>query len=507
MKYTYFSIFILFTTVYFLTSSEGYFFHADASYLRFEVAESIVNRLDLSIPEGLGVKGIDGRDYSWIGLGSALLAVPLLITGKFLGISPEITVSFVNILFAALTTVLLFIFTNALGYSQKASLIVTMFYGLGTLAWPMSKQPFDHPIETFFILLSFYHCYLSVNNKRARNIIFSGAAAGMAFLTRPTTVLALPALATMVLHSQYRNSNPKNTGFHLVKSVSQFTTAFLPFAGISLWYNDYRFGSVFETGYSLIASRLGMDFFSGTSLLTGLSGFLISPGKGFFFFSPIAVLFFFSIKSFYKRHTSVAAAFILLISSYLLFLSKNVYWHGDWTWGPRYLLAVTPFLIIPLAEIVDSPIWREKVLKHFIYFLFSISFVIQVAAVTVDCTKYFNNLKYIENVTFIHSTAEGVQPISEPPTEIYFNWSKSPIIAQFKYIIEIGKKLHQYQNKMVKKSSPVFDKFEASPRMNLYDFWWVYIFFINGNHSVLLLTFAMLSLSLYSAWKLFHEVK
>ena len=61
-----------------------------------------------------------------------------------------------------------------------------------------------------------------------------------------------------------------------------FSIVFLPFVCLNLWYNYYRFGSVFETGYSLIAMKTGLDFFSGTPLLTGLSGLLISPGKGLF---------------------------------------------------------------------------------------------------------------------------------------------------------------------------------------------------------------------------------
>lgn len=334
--------------------------------------------------------------------------------------------------------------------------------------------------------------------------MFSGAAAGMAFLTRPTTVLVLPALFAQLLQSHCRQPFVNNTEYRFLKNALRFSTTYLPFAGISLLYNHYRFGSIFETGYSLIASRLGLDFFSGTSLLTGLSGFLVSPGKGFFFYSPVAILFFFSIKSFYKRHPGIAVAFTLLMSSYLIFLSKNIYWHGDWTWGPRYLLAITPFFIIPLAEIIDSPLWRKKVLRFSFYLIFLVSAVIQMAAVTVDCTKYFNNLKYISNVEFVISTGEGVQPISEPPTETYFKWSRSPILAQFRYIFEIGQNLNSFKLNTSYKSSPVLEQLKASPRLNLYDYWWIYIFFINKKQNVIFLVSAILFLSIYSGLKLYR---
>jgi hypothetical protein len=93
--------------------------------------------------------------------------------------------------------------------------------------------------------------------------------------------------------------------------MALFALAFLPFLGLSFWYNFYRFGSIFETGFSLIARRLGLDFFAGTPFLTGLGGFLISPGKGFFYYSPVAILFFFSI-SLFKRHMGLARALSVL---------------------------------------------------------------------------------------------------------------------------------------------------------------------------------------------------
>ena len=63
------------------------------------------------------------------------------------------------------------------------------------------------------------------------------------------------------------------------------------FAGLVLWYNYYRFGSIFETGFQLLAAKTGIDFFSGTLFLTGLRGLLTSSGKGFFYCSPIAIFF------------------------------------------------------------------------------------------------------------------------------------------------------------------------------------------------------------------------
>lgn len=504
-RYICLNIFILFTAIYLLTIS-GSFFQADISILRYDVAESIAERLDLTVRDGFGLKGADGRDYSWIGLGSALVSVPFYLIGKILG-SPEAMISLVNPVFTSLTAVLLFIFVNSLGYTKRVSLIVTMFFGLGTIAWPQSKQPFDHPVETFFVLLSLFQCHQFANHRRVVNIVLSGAAAGLAFLTRPTTILLIPALIVLTLESRRRKCGNQKIGSYLAKTAIQFNLGFLPLVGISLWYNHYRFGSIFETGYSLIASLLGLDFFTGTSLLTGLSGLMISPGKGFFFYSPVAIFFFLSIRSFYKRQPSLAAAFILLISSYLLFISKNIYWHGDWTWGPRYLLAITPLFIIPIAELANSLSSRNRATRVSFYLIISISILIQISGVMVDFRKYFHNLVTVEKVSFIVSTADGAPSVAEPPVETYFNLDKSPILAQFQYIIEIGENLPVYKEYFIQKNPTISKQSMGSPVLYLYDFWWVYMFLINENLSALLVTAMLLFLSAYSTWKLFDETK
>ena len=316
------------------------------------------------------------------------MAVPFYVVGKIIG-NPEVAVSLMNQLFGAATGVLIFFFAIALGYSRRASLLVAIFYGLGTIAWPLAKQPFDHIVETFFILLSVYFVYQHSVNKRGSYLTFSAFSIGFAFITRPTSILVIPPLFIFLFMSYVKEYDLRGVIKSLIKDVVLFSIAFLPFVCLSLWYNYYRFGSVFETGYELVSERTGLSFFTGTPLLTGLTGFLISPGKGYFYYSPIAVLFFFSIWSFFKKHYWLGVSFIFIIISYLLFLSKNIYWHGDWAWGPRYILVLTPFFVIPIAEVFESTLWKKKLLRVVVCSILAVSIIIQIAAVSVDFQKYF----------------------------------------------------------------------------------------------------------------------
>jgi len=506
VKHTAFTLFVFFILIYLLTASGLNFYHIDASELHLEVTKSLIERFDLSVPERVGMRGADGRYYSWLGIGFALLAIPFYTIGKLAG-SPEIAISIINQLFGAATVVLIFLFSISLGYSRRASILVSIFYGLATIAWPLSKQPFDHVVETFFVLLSVYFLYRYISNKKALFILLSGTYLGIASITRLTSILVVPPLFIMVIVYYFKRHDLRATAWLTIRDILLFSLAFLPFMVLNLWYNYYRFGSIFETGYSLMATQLGIDLFS-TSLLTGISGFLISPGKGFFYYSPIAILFFFSIKSFLIKHRCLCVSFILIIISYLLLLSKFVFWHGDWAWGPRYILTITPFLIIPIAEHLDSVIWSGKrVLRVTICLIFAVSFIIQLAAIIVDFNKHFLSLRFIEKVNFIEAQADGVQPVFQPSIETYFDWQRSPIFAQFVFIRDIAKGMKHYKYLKHPNNAPLSDKFRADPVLNIFDFWWLYKYFGEGSYEGFAAAFILFLIALFCAsrlWKLSH---
>lgn len=492
-------LFTFFISIYLVTASVN-FYNTDVAQLRLEVAKSIIERLDLSVPDAIGIQGYDGRYYSWFGLGTVLLAIPFYLAGKLIG-SPAVVMSIMNQIVSAGTVLIIFRFVFALGYSMRTSVLVSIFYGLGTMAWPQAKHPFDHPVETFFVLLSVYSMYRYSTIRVRLNLIISAFSFGMAFITRNTSVLIMPSLAVLLVAFSYKKLDTKWLR-EATKDFLIFFVVFLPFVILFFWYNYYRFGSIFETGYSLIAERTGLDFFTGTTLMTGLKGFFISPGKGFFYYSPVAILFFFSIRPFIKKNIGMAISFIFIVLSYLLFYSRNVYWHGDWAWGPRYLLVLTPFIVIPIAGLFNSDKWlKRNYFRRFIYFIFSIGLIIQVVAVSVDFQNYFTVLQD-EKVEFTIVYGEGVQPIFEPPSYIYFDWSKSPIFTQFKFIYNIAARLKNYSYVETPNDANLNEIREASPSMNVFDFWWLYRYYILNDYYGFIVALLLLLMAILSALRL-----
>ncbi len=476
-------LFIFIICIYFLSLSN--ILVRDQFIQRTQVTQSIVEKFQISIPQcDDSIKGTDGRSYSLYGLGWPILAVPFYVVGKHIGNKPDNLMLLINPLAGAATATLVFLFSIALGYSQRSSLVVAILYGMGTIAWPLATHPFDHTLETLFVLLSVFYMYLhSLTNDRIK-IVLSAIFFGFAMNTRLVSLLALPAVMLIMGSSCGEIRNLPDYGKTLLRKGVMFFLALLPFAGLVLWYNYCRFGSIFETGFQLLSERTGLDFFSGTPLTTGLAGFIASPGKGYFYYSPVALLFFFAIIPFYKKHRWPAFAFILSILFYLLFLSKNIYWHGDWAWGPRYLLPVTPYMVLPVGEFLDSDLWRRKIPRILVPFclLVSLGILIQLAAISVHFQVYFFDLQINRHVRFERIEKEGVPAITEPPPEVYFDWTYSPILAQMKSIKRIGSNMWNYRNVEPPQGATDLERVKGHPSMQLFDYWWLIMYFVNQNH-------------------------
>lgn len=501
------NLFLVFLSIYLLTASGININQSDVSIARIEVAKSIIDKFDVTVPAGTGIRGNDGKEYSLFSIGSVLVALPFYRIGIITGIPPTNFITVINQIIGAATVVLIFSFSHSLGYSRRSSLYVAFIYGLCSMAWYYSKDPGDHALETFFILFSAYSMCQYHSLKKRSHLLISALLFGLACIMRPTSLLIIPPLFMLNYLLYRRESTYIQTLKAVMNDITLFFIVFSPFASLLLWYNYSRFGSIFETGYALMAKRLGLDFFIGSPFLTGFCGFLLSPSKGFFYYSPVAVLFFFSVKSFSKRHLEVTLCFVCIILSYLLFLSNNVYWHGDWAWGPRYIFVLTPFFIIPLAALFDSDFWLNKVFpKTLISSILAVSLVIQLTAVSVHPYKYFYHLYFYDKLRFSVATGEGVQPIIEPPLETYFEWRRSPILAQFNFIHEILLHLNSYHYKKLPKETPILDEIEADPRMNVFDFWWLYKYFVEKSYTGFFAAVFIFLIGIISAFRLWRGV-
>lgn len=328
--------------------------------------------------------------------------------------------------------------------------------------------------------------------------MFSSIFLGVAFLTRPPAALALFPIALYLLYGESKDRTYSRKRF---RDCVIFFLVFAPFIIIQFWYNYARFGSIFETGIRLMAQRAGIDFFSGTPFFIGVSGLLASPGKGFFFYSPISILFFLSVKSFYKRNKGLTICILGIILTYVIFISKNIYWHGDWSWGPRYIFVITPFLMIPVVEVVERWFWGGKrILRYLLIGLYFASIGVQLIGISIDFNRYFFSLQAEQGITFTVVGGDNAPQIIEPPDNVHFEWDKSPIIYNATTIIKIWNGMNAYVYNPLHNIHGMEEALLYSIKFNVFDFWWFYTLYTGTPLYIVLLELVLLGFIIILSW-------
>jgi hypothetical protein len=75
-------------------------------------------------------------------------------------------------------------------------------------------------------------------------------------------------------------------------------------------------------------------------------GFLLSTGKGAFFYSPPLVLGALGLPTAWQRRRDETALIVGICLVVLLFNAKFRIWHADYCWGPRHLVPITPLWLL-----------------------------------------------------------------------------------------------------------------------------------------------------------------
>jgi hypothetical protein len=291
-------------------------------------------------------RGHGGRYHSVYGLGQSLIMAPLSFLG---GGSDAWLVTLINPVATALTAAWVLLAGLRLGFSLRAATRVALVFGLATLAWPQSKLTFEAPLEAACLT----GALLLVLDGRRGAVAGAGAAFGFALLTRPTAVAMLGGLVYLVYASGASGASgaSEDRGSRW-RRVAAFAAGAAPFVAGVLAHNVWRWGAPLASGYRLTQHT----YFAAD--LVGLAGLVVSPGRGFFWYSPVLLLIPLGARRLAARHLTLALGLALLGAGYLAVFGASTVWHGDWTFGPRHLLPLVPaasLLLLPLVERGGAP--------------------------------------------------------------------------------------------------------------------------------------------------------
>ncbi|HMM27532.1 MAG TPA: hypothetical protein PKD46_04520 [Aggregatilineaceae bacterium] len=386
--------------VYFLTFN-GFAISSDEWFL-FDATESLARRgnlrmnylYDVQSPQLLAQVAPPVADTEPL---QPLLAVPLFRLAEVLpGIGLAHTVWLFNVLITALTAGALYAYGLALDYRPRAAAIVALLFGLGTVAWPYSRTFFREPLFSLLALLS---ALLTLRLRQALGqgerplglalaliVAFAGA-----LFSKEAAFLMVPALAVQAFPDRLaRRRYPRRTLAVLLGLA--VAVAALVLVAI---YAGALFGV--DTRRWAAANRLAQARANLAQMGEGVFGYLFSPGRGVWVYSPVLLAGFFGwprlIRARNWREIAVPLAMLLaFVFGYAVVRGEE--WYGGTGWGPRYLVPVTPFLALWLLPVVERLLeaGASRIARAALATLAALSVGMQALGVLVPVHAYYDAL-------------------------------------------------------------------------------------------------------------------
>lgn len=408
--------------------------------------------------------GQDGKTYAHTGLGFSLALVPAVavtdLVYKIYNVSPTInfplvndwlillTTSFTNSFFGALLGVVLFVYLLSLGLNKKSAFIVSLAGLLTTNLLPYTKHSFAHMMFVSFLTLSFYLLKQYFTTKIKKYLLFSGLSYGVVMISyNQTFLLTIPSLVGFII-ACYRQTLSKKSILNFFKNTFPplliFILGLIPFLLIYIWFENLREIPNHNLANPTVLVKKGLEPLLNvpiSAIAEGIIGQLFSPGRSIFIYSPLLLLILIFWQKINKKILPELLTLLILGACYIFFYATQFsygttqqgvagLWHGESSWGPRYLLPLIPFGILVVGFIYS----RLSKLQKIIVFLplVLIGLYIQLLGVIVP---YQTKFKGLEESFYLNSTEYTVY--------VYGNFLPrySAVIMQSRYLSRMIKEL------------------------------------------------------------------
>lgn len=322
--------------------------------------------------------GNSGQEYSPTGLGYSLALMPAVILEdlslKLAQIEPVqafplkgdwpvlFFASFINPMFGAILAVIFYLYLRSYNITHSSALLVSLVGIVATNIWPYTKHGFAHMMFITFMTLTFY-CFRRAHLVKKSLVMFwAGVSFGLVIIAyNPTFIFLVIPLAIYYLLLNWRRWSA------FIPDSLMFAIGAGPFALLYLIFNKVRFGDVISAGYRA-APGLPLPIPAPNYIkFEGIWSVLLSPGKSIFLYTPLLLLiivFWFKLK---KKLLPEIVSWLILVATYTYFIGTFIgggdypVWHGEASWGPRYMLPIIPLAVILVGHIYTRLSRRQKI--------------------------------------------------------------------------------------------------------------------------------------------------
>ena len=394
-KKCYYLLFVFFMVTY------GYFFQGGGwnQNGRIYLTQAIINHGTFAIDDykedapqmefvNMGDWALhNGHYYSNKSPGLSFLAVPPFALAQyvlkhFTRIAPERQVLYgayfsnlctTGVLASMLCLILFYVFVHLFQRPLTESVLLTLFFGLGTLAFPYSTAFYSHlpaaccSFSSFLIAMNIRHGNLQNTRSRA---IAAGFLAGVGVLIEPSALYLLAAVFLYLL-----------SGKETRRSSLFFIAGCIPLGLVQGFYNRACFGHPLASSYdyanAAVMVRINGSLF-GVPSLKSLWQMLVSPYRGLLVTSPVLLLMFPGAVFFFLQKQWVREATVCAITAIVFFILIASFhaWYGGSTPGPRYLIPAFPWFYM-------LTVWAFKKLPRLFKILGFVSILINLSITVV----------------------------------------------------------------------------------------------------------------------------
>lgn len=300
-------------------------------YYRYPVAVSIV-----AVPFVLALQGIAYVLHPIFG-GFAHGTIAAFLNGDFVTASRLVEIIIASVFVGLAAMFLLLAILEIL--PLKEAIAVALVFAFGTSAWSIaSRALFQHAPSMALNCALLYVVLRSYRNPRI--LWLTGPVAALAFFIRPTNVVPLCVLGAFLL---WRNQ----------RQAVQAAVAALPIVVVFIAISYGIYGAPLAPYFSVAHSNtptFSIHRWLGPALLANW----ISPARGLLIFCPFLVLLALPLawrtgmpESF--RLTRPWLAAIVVIHWVLVSLYED--WIGGYSYGPRYMCDIVPYLMVLMAPV------------------------------------------------------------------------------------------------------------------------------------------------------------
>jgi hypothetical protein len=348
---------------------------------RIYLTSAIVDEGRFAIDTGVAQHGktVDvspsgGHSYSNKAPGSSFLAIPAYLllegAGALMGREPSLagkTWAF-RIATGVIPTLLflLLLWRFLARYTPEPSPRATAVagYAVGSMAMTYSILFVSHQLSAVCIASAWILAVWVVEDGRdVRLLAAAGFLAGAAPLVDYQAAFAgLPIAAYLVW--KLVGKAPRRPWALALAALSS-----LPPMALLLFYHWRAFGHPLRTGYAASETFahfhqrgfLGMDELRWKAFV----GSTVAPDNGLLLLCPMLLLALPGLVLLARRRDYwTVAVTASVIAIYLLFISSLSFWRGGWQVGPRYITAMLPFAMVPVAVAIAAadraPGWRGE---------------------------------------------------------------------------------------------------------------------------------------------------